>query len=75
MQKALDFRQWRNRNDHRMPVVVTVYCKQARLSTPQGAGVTPLPYFLCLSTYSVTNRMALSNSSWAVHLPGSASNP
>ena len=36
MQKALDFRQRRNRNDHRMPVVVTVYCKQARLSTPQG---------------------------------------
>lgn len=37
MRKALGFRRRRNRNDHRMPVVVTVYCKQARLLTPQGA--------------------------------------
>ena len=36
MRKASGFRRRGNRNDHRMPVVVTAYCKQARLSTPQG---------------------------------------
>ena len=37
MRKALGFRRRTKRNDHRMPVVVTFYCKQACLSTPQGA--------------------------------------